>query len=995
MPKKIEWDKHRSELVRLYDAEGWPLKEVCDFMLSERDFRASKGSYERKLREWRVGKKARTTGNSRLRVMRPFITSQIALAPRPATSPKLAMLSTATAVSGSQGSDISVLWDMRSPWGKFLASMRFLAIRDSAEESTSENDWTVSTTAADINKLERVPDSIQALKRQSEMGSDAALRTREEMVASTVTALKKRIPEQQEGQHLTTAELANNFTFHESHASVPLMPTAQDVERHDKRVLGLIRPIVPGVLESIKEFLSAPPTTKAILEQVFASVLRMADIATLKALLDIGVNLDTVIDRPELLGSVTPLHYAAGIQDEATSLEIVHLLIKYGAPVNCLTGFEGKSTLVPALQQRHTDVAKILFQTGVRAGSRLSLLAAPWVGGVDMVRMVSGTCSHQDINPEHSGSAYYRGPLASAVWNQDLQIAKILIERGANVSATCRIPRPLKYPKRYNGANYQDYVYTKILGLTLYRGDLEMANYLLREVHADIDMPDTRSGCRNKPMAPPLRMACLGGHEDMALILLELGADAFERDSEKGAGLIGYDLNKALSDYPGRTTLLGALVRRRNGYINIRLCESLICKGARLDHALIEAALANNQKAVEYFLAQGAPMSVSPEFPTTALGAAMEEEFVGTVQVLLANGATETGALNRIRGTEMLNLLQRSKIPSRLLSARGSEILAGAIGSQDWNLTKGLLFAQNPFGSATGRTLRYGNQVGKAESDTRERIPEQLEPLDPIEYYASALVTAAKQGKCQMLRLLLDATRWGPRRVGTALTAAIVHRHTDAVQDLSSSNPSTNEDLVHKPTMEHYLSALDAAVGSRELPLTQGLISMRLRSEFGGTVLYHAASGGHIAVVKRLLAANADINARDPKYGRIALQGAAGHGRMELLDLLIKNGARYSGSLRVPYIRAVRIGASNGHNAVAEHLRSFGGFTESDDRVGFKPWDWAVLGDCSCDSDDCAKLRKTMDRTNTSYQMKRLGKNMTPLRSGFRKLMLTKENKFM
>jgi ankyrin repeat protein len=54
--------------------------------------------------------------------------------------------------------------------------------------------------------------------------------------------------------------------------------------------------------------------------------------------------------------------------------------------------------------------------------------------------------------------------------------------------------------------------------------------------------------------------------------------------------------------------------------------------------------------------------------------------------------------------------------------------------------------------------------------------------------------------------------------------------------------------------------------------------------------LHSAADNGHVEIVHLLLQNGADVNAKD-KYGETPLHEAAGHGHIDILHLLAENGA--------------------------------------------------------------------------------------------------------
>jgi ankyrin repeat protein len=62
--------------------------------------------------------------------------------------------------------------------------------------------------------------------------------------------------------------------------------------------------------------------------------------------------------------------------------------------------------------------------------------------------------------------------------------------------------------------------------------------------------------------------------------------------------------------------------------------------------------------------------------------------------------------------------------------------------------------------------------------------------------------------------------------------------------------------------------------------------------EIGKTPLHYAAAGGHIEIVKALLAAGANVNANDPRVnGNTPLASIAGNCSLEMAELLVRAGA--------------------------------------------------------------------------------------------------------
>jgi ankyrin repeat protein len=90
----------------------------------------------------------------------------------------------------------------------------------------------------------------------------------------------------------------------------------------------------------------------------------------------------------------------------------------------------------------------------------------------------------------------------------------------------------------------------------------------------------------------------------------------------------------------------------------------------------------------------------------------------------------------------------------------------------------------------------------------------------------------------------------------------------------------------------------------------------------GSTALQFAVIGGHIGTAVLLIERGAHINAPGSKLnGRTALEGAAEHGRIDMLQLLINAGACNNGRDN-QYLRSIRLAAMKGHLAVKNLLES-------------------------------------------------------------------------
>ena len=115
-------------------------------------------------------------------------------------------------------------------------------------------------------------------------------------------------------------------------------------------------------------------------------------------------------------------------------------------------------------------------------------------------------------------------------------------------------------------------------------------------------------------------------------------------------------------------------------------------------------------------------------------------------------------------------------------------------------------------------------------------------------------------------------------------------------------------------------------------------------SDWGKTSLMEASIRGFIDVVKALLDAHADVNARDD-YGETALMFAAGKGHAEVVGLLLKAGAAVSAHTRTGTTPLI-LASKRGYLAVVTTLLEAGADVNARDSGGtaltFAAWSGAV-----------------------------------------------------
>ncbi|KAI9150021.1 Ankyrin-3 [Paramyrothecium foliicola] len=103
---------------------------------------------------------------------------------------------------------------------------------------------------------------------------------------------------------------------------------------------------------------------------------------------------------------------------------------------------------------------------------------------------------------------------------------------------------------------------------------------------------------------------------------------------------------------------------------------------------------------------------------------------------------------------------------------------------------------------------------------------------------------------------------------------------------------------------------------------------------WGVSALQAAAIFGRTGMAKQLIDLGADIDACGAAHcGRTALEGAAEHGRIELIELLLYNGVKTTGSGQLQYIRAIGFAEREGNDVVANMLRNHRSLTDEEETM--------------------------------------------------------------
>jgi uncharacterized protein len=223
------------------------------------------------------------------------------------------------------------------------------------------------------------------------------------------------------------------------------------------------------------------------------------------------------VNVPQADGA-TAVQWAAHWND----LEMVDILIAAGAKVNTANDY-GVTPLKLAIDDRSTAMIQRLLKAGADANAtawngETMLMAAAASGNVDAVRALLAAGAKVNVAEPRRGQT----ALMWAIAGQWPNVAKVLIDAGADVNATTHMRKePGFTPMQVNGygaiisatplGNYTPLLFAARVG------DLETTKLLL-EKGAKINHASPEDGTA-------LLIASAGGYEELAMFLLDQGAD--------------------------------------------------------------------------------------------------------------------------------------------------------------------------------------------------------------------------------------------------------------------------------------------------------------------------------------------------------------------------------------------------------------------------------------------------------------------------------------
>lgn len=786
----------------------------------------------------------------------------------------------------------------------------------------------------------------------------------------TAAVLSIIMPEEHEGQHLTTSEricslgdsselelflLSNNFTFQEQCADLSLTDSAR---LYDERIMSTLQ---KSGLNDVRNFelllRMESATAMAIAEKLFASAIRSNDFETIQAMLKAGMNPNTLIDSPVYLNPVTPLEHAASIEDHGSSIKIARLLVSYEARVNREGG--DLSALCHATEAEHAEMMAFLIANGARV-TPMSLECAAWTENFELIRMLLDAGG--DINTKLPATSTYedgRTTLGIAIQQENPGLVHDLLEEGADTN----IPQPSLYSYFYHRPLREE---TTALGLAAEMGNLEILELLL-EARANVNIDPGLYFC-------PLRLAVERGHTDVIERLLHAGADVRS------------------ADVNGERTLL----QPATFHGDARMCRILLERGATVEvptsgnrrfPPLLSAILSNSVETVSMLLSYKTSVD-AVYYQRTAIGEAVATGNIQLIEMLLQAGASKVGKdIRRIGNMEAAGYLERRKMLQDIVSNNGRRLLAAAISEEKEDLVNCLLRynadrtvslpvcsteISSPLEAAistgdmqlaillikrgawiTRNELSAGvwEALGTGNDAIIRTLIAYAGPRYGFSFCSTTVNMAVQQRNHSLVQFLLDAGVDPKGRPNTPeyldlesfrkqagwWRSDTLPNHIESVLETAArlGDSSMLQILLEATDWEprHTGQALTIAIESKHNHLVQGLLdagadpnSILYSYGTSTTPLDAAVAKQCIPLVQTLLERGANIDLLGGGFfSRTPLQKAVEIGNVELVDMLLEAGANVNGPIAVKGgATALQIAAITGYLGIARKLLNAG-----------------------------------------------------------------------
>jgi ankyrin repeat protein len=577
-------------------------------------------------------------------------------------------------------------------------------------------------------------------------------------------------------------------------------------------------------------------------------------------LLSVGAN----VNAPGSGLCGTALQEAASIGDLSTA----QLLIETGAEINApVAEFHGRTTLQSAVWNGNLELVELLLDSGAEVntpggreyGTALRI-AAQKCNNQLVDRLL---CASADINPPSFKGITIKTPLQAAAEADNLEIAKTLLEMGADINAgskdwrgtalqaaakrgSCTVVEfLLRHGADINAISHADSYGTALLE-AVNKSHMELVRILLR-YNANPNVPGSVDFHGKRCQKTPLQLATEMGSVELSQLLVKAGAraDILPAGAKESRTPLESVMVEFYADPEDQLVMVG-LMLESGADVNLAFQKHEILESHRNKYCYMRGAL----------------------------HVAVRREDVQMVQLLLDAGAD-------VNKPARIILQDRNDSSGDNLSGNGSR------GYDEGCLLYPLQLAAWTSSTKIATLLLHAGADAKIDSPF-------LYWWWELEYYISGtlLAVAVRRSTVEMVHLLINA----------------------------GAN-------VNVPAVGHFgRTALQAAVEKGNIDLVELLIKLGAdvsappSYDSGATALQLAAMCGHAGIFSMLLEQGADIGAKGAVIGgRTALEGAAEHGRLDLVRMLL-NEINSRGTPGQKYEKAVELALEEGYEVIADMI---------------------------------------------------------------------------
>jgi serine/threonine-protein phosphatase 6 regulatory ankyrin repeat subunit B len=534
---------------------------------------------------------------------------------------------------------------------------------------------------------------------------------------------------------------------------------------------------------------------------------------------------------------------------ELGDIKMVKTFLSTGTNVDSPLNYGSDTLLLIAVRQGNLKMTECLLEHRADARRSPSILrAAVITGNLQLVKLLydSGARDERRNTWTSGGTA-----LQEAASKGQVEIVKYLLSRGVDVNADA-------------GRNGKT-----VLEAAASTGIWDLVELILEHHPTDLYAAVVAS--------------INAGHDKVTMALIYQGIDL---------------------DGPNGETPLQAASRRGNA----ELVRTLVGMSADVNAApegyygmtaLQRAAYYGNLEVVRFLVEKGAKINAPPATlgGMTALQAAASGGNLQVVQFLLQHGAD---------------------INSDIAEEEGQSILLAAVKTEDMELIQFLIDEGADVNAESAWCCGHTALEAAVDSGNIELVRLLLDhKADPNAHDAVPLITAAPTASYDMMKLLLDygadvnkADAGGMTVIGHVVDERqydfdiieLLLKHgasrTDALPaaarsgdiDLAEFLLDSEVDINATPRLGY--SALAEAARAGDLDLVRLFLGYGANDRSGA--LYAAVEASHLALVRLLIRAGADVNAKygfnSPALGRSVLKEAAIRGNLEITRLLLDSG---------------------------------------------------------------------------------------------------------